>query len=71
MTENSYKILTWLKTNDGATAKEVAEATNITKRLVDSYFSAAIEGPGLGYRDRSVSPSKLHLTLEGKEFKQE
>lgn len=71
MTDNSYKILTWLKTNDGATAKGVSEATDIAKRLVDSYFSAAIEAKGLGYRDRTSSPSKLHLTAEGQAYEQE
>ena len=42
MTDNSYKILKYLKENNGATAIEVSEATGIQKRLVDSYFSAGI-----------------------------
>lgn len=71
MTDNSYKILKYLKEHDGATAKEVSEATEISKRLVDSYFSAAIDGGGLGSRDRSVSPSQLHLNEQGMAYTQE
>ena len=41
------------------------------KRRVDSYFSAAIEGAGLGYRDRNYTPSKLYLNEQGMEYEQD
>ena len=70
MTANSYKILKYLKEHNGSTAKEVAAEVGIEKRLVDSYFSAAIAGGGLGERDRSVTPSKLVLNEQGLAYEQ-
>jgi len=71
MTENSYKILNYLKKNNPSTAKEVAAALEMEKRRVDSYFSAAIEGADLGYRDRSYTPSKLFLNEKGLAYEQD
>lgn len=71
MTENSYKILNYLKKNNPSTAKDIAAALQMEKRRVDSYFSAAIEGAGLGYRDRNYTPSKLFLNEEGMEYEQD
>jgi len=71
MSENSYKILTYLKSHNGATALEVSEATNIQKRLVDSYFSAAIANKDLGYRDTTATPARLFLNEKGMQFTQE
>lgn len=72
MTAQSYKILNYLKEHEGAaTAKEIAEALGMEKRRVDSYFSAAIAGAGLGERDQSVTPSILRLNSEGMNFTQE
>lgn len=65
MTANSYKILQYLQKNNGATAIEVAEATGIQKRLVDSYFSAAIIKADLGERDVSTTPARLILNAKG------
>lgn len=70
MTGYSYEILKFLKKNNGSTAKEVGEALGMTKRRVDSYFSAAIAGEGLGERDQSVSPSKLVLNDKGMAYTQ-
>lgn len=70
MTDTSYKILNYLKQHNGVTAKEIATALDIEKRRVDSCFSAAIAGAGLGERDRSVSPSILTLNAEGLAYKQ-
>lgn len=71
MTENSYKILNYLKKNNPSTAKEVAAALEMEKRRVDSYFSAAIEGADLGYRDRNHTPSKLFLNEKGLAYEQD
>lgn len=71
MTENSYKILNFLKKNNPSTAKQVAAALNMEKRRVDSYFSAAIEGADLGFRDRTSTPSKLFLNDKGMNYEQE
>ena len=38
MTKQSYEILNYLKEHGESTAKEVAEALNMEKRRVDSYF---------------------------------
>ena len=71
MTDNSYKILKYLKEHNPSTAKEVAAALQMQKRRVDSYFSAAIEGADLGYRDRTFTPSKLFLNENGLEYEQD
>lgn len=70
MTSYSYDILNYLKEHNGATAKEVAEALDMEKRRVDSYFSAAIAGEGLGERDRTVTPSRLVLNEKGLNYVQ-
>jgi len=70
MTDTSYKILNYLKKNNGSTAKEVSVALEIEKRRVDSCFSAAIEQAGLGARDRSVTPSRLVLNEKGMAYEQ-
>ena len=67
MTENSYKILQYLQKHNGATALEVAQALNMEKRLVDSYFSAGIIRNGLGMRDEKTTPAKLLLNELGKQ----
>lgn len=71
MTVNSYKILQYLQKNNGATALEVAEALEIEKRLVDSYFSAGIKKNGLGDRDTTSTPAKLILNDMGMKYTQE
>ena len=70
MTANAYKILEYLKLHNGVTAKEVSENVGIQKRLVDSYFSAAIVGQGLGYRNNDTKPAALTLTTAGLEYNQ-
>lgn len=70
MTDTSYAILNYLKEYNGSTAKVVSEALEIEKRRVDSCFSAAIAGADLGYRDRSVTPSRLFLNEKGMEYTQ-
>ena len=70
MTDNSYKILKYLKENNGATAVEVSEATGIQKRLVDSYFSAGIIKNGYGERDSSTTPAILILNDAGLAYEQ-
>lgn len=71
ISENSMKILNYLKEHNGSTAIEVSEAINMQKRLVDSYFSAGIVKNNLGYRDREVTPSKLYLNDAGMHYVQE
>jgi hypothetical protein len=68
MTENSYKILQYLQTYGDSTAIDIAEALNLEKRRVDSYFSAGIAKADLGMRDLSVSPAVLRLTDAGKSY---
>ena len=68
--ENSYKILQYLKENNGATAIEVSEATGIQKRLVDSYFSAGIIKNGYGERDLTTTPTRLILNDAGLVYEQ-
>jgi len=70
MTDTSYGILNYLKEHNGATAKEVAVALDMEKRRVDSCFSAAIAGAGLGERDKSVTPSSLVLNEKGLSYVQ-
>lgn len=70
MTDTSYQILKYLKEHNGATAKQISEALDIEKRRVDSCFSAAIQGAGLGVRDRSVSPSTLTLNDKGLQYEE-
>jgi hypothetical protein len=52
MSENSRKILEFLKDNHGAdlTAADVAEALGLPKKTVDGAFTSAIQKKGLGYR---------------------
>ena len=71
MTKQSYEILNYLKEHGESTAKGVAEALNMEKRRVDSYFSAAIMNAGLGERDTTQSPSILRLNEEGMAYTQE
>lgn len=70
MTDTSYTILKYLKEHNGSTAKMVSGALEIEKRRVDSCFSAAIAGADLGYRDRSVTPSRLFLNEKGLAYTQ-
>ena len=71
ISENSMKVLNYLKEHNGSTAVTVAEAINMQKRLVDSYFSAGIVKNNLGYRDRESTPSKLFLNEAGMNYTQE
>lgn len=71
ISENSMKVLNYLKEHNGSTAAEVAKAIDMQKRLVDSYFSAGIVKNELGYRDREVTPSKLYLNEAGMNYTQE
>jgi hypothetical protein len=52
MSENSRKILEFLKDNNGVdlTAADVAEALGLPKKTVDGAFTSAIQRKGLGYR---------------------
>lgn len=69
MTDNSYKILEYLKQHNRVTALEVSKALGIEKRLVDSYFSAAIAKAGMGVRT-SDNPAKLEINEKGMEYTQ-
>ena len=70
ISENSMKILNYLKEHNGSTAAEVSEAINMQKRLVDSYFSGGIIKNDLGYRDKEVSPALLYLNEKGMNYEQ-
>ena len=52
MSENSKKILNYLKEINGAnvTAADIAEALGLEKRSVDGSFTSAIQLKGLGVR---------------------
>ena len=79
MSENSRKILDFLKANNGVnlTAADVAEALGLPKKTVDGAFTSAIQRKGLGIRtpaeveleDGSHKAVKfLSLTAEGLAF---
>ena len=69
MTEQTTKILNYLKEHEGAgTAKEIADALDMEKRRVDSFFSAGIIKAGLGERDMSTTPSTLRLNEDGMNY---
>ena len=70
VSKNSMKIIEYLKENNGATAAEISEALGIQKRLVDSYFSAAVIQNDLGYRNEET-PAKLILNDKGLAFSNE
>lgn len=76
MSENSRKVLAYLKENNGnnVTSADVAEALGLTKRQVDGCFTSAFQKKGYGERipaeveldDGTHRPVKiLHLTAEG------
>lgn len=52
MSENSKKVLNFLKANAGAdvTAADVAAELGLEKRTVDGAFTSAIQRKGYGYR---------------------
>lgn len=79
MSENSKKVLNYLKEINGAdvTSADVAEALGLEKRQVDGIFTSAIQKKGLGVRtpaeveleDGSHKAIKLlSLTSEGLAF---
>lgn len=70
LSDNTMKILNYLKLHNGSTANEVAEAIDMQKRLVDSYFSGGIIKNDLGYRDKEVTPAKLYLNEKGMHYEQ-
>ena len=59
MSENSVKVLNYLKEINGAqvTAADVAEALGLEKRQVDGIFTSAIQRKGLGVR----TPAEIEL----------
>lgn len=72
MSENSVKLLTYLKENVGVkqTADEVAEATGLAKATITGAFTAFVK-KGLGVREEAQVPgtvdvSFLTITDEGK-----
>ncbi len=70
LSENTMKVLNYLKEHNGSAAIDVAEAIDMQKRLVDSYFSAGIVKNDLGYRDREVTPALLYLNEKGMNYTQ-
>lgn len=79
MSENSKKVLNYLKENNGAdvTAADVAAALGIEKKSVDGAFTSAIQRKGYGVREEAEveledgSHAKvkfLRLTSEGMTF---
>ena len=72
MSKQSIDIIKYLQEHDGAaTAKEIAEALEMEKRRVDSFFSASVIRAGMGERDTSESPSVLRLNESGMAFEPE
>lgn len=59
MSENSRKVLTYLKEVNGehVTAADVAEALGLEKRQIDGIFTSAIQRKGLGVR----TPAEIEL----------
>ena len=53
MSENTVKVLTFLKENNGKnlTAADVAEALGLEKKSVDGSFTSGIQRKGLGLRE--------------------
>jgi len=70
LSDNAMKILNYLKLHNGSTAAEIAEAIEMQKRLVDSYFNGGIVKNDLGYRDKEVSPNLLYLNEKGMNYEQ-
>ena len=70
LSENTMKVLNYLKEHNGSAAIDVAEDIDMQKRLVDSYFSAGIVKNDLGYRDREVTPALLYLNEKGMNYTQ-
>lgn len=79
MSENSKRVLNYLKENDGVdlTAADVATALGIEKRSVDGAFTSALQRKGYGERipaeveleDGTHKAVKLlRLTPAGKAF---
>ena len=79
MSENSKRVLNFLKENDGVdlTAADVASALGIEKRSVDGAFTSALQRKGYGERipaeieleDGTHKAVKfISLTDEGKNF---
>ena len=79
MSENSKRVLNFLKENDGVdlTAADVASALGIEKRSVDGAFTSALQRKGYGERipaeieleDGTHKAVKfISLTEEGKNF---
>ena len=79
MSENSRKVLDYLKEVNGAnvTAADVAEALGLEKRQVDGSFTSAIQRKGLGLRTEAEIELEdgthkkvnfLSLTAEGMKF---
>ena len=71
MSENSIKVLNYLKDNNGAnlTAADVAEALDLPKATVNGVFTA-LQKKGLGVRTEATVPgtaeiSALSITDEG------
>ena len=59
MSENSKKVITFLKENNGkkVTSEDVANALGLTKKQVDGCFTSAIQKKDLGVR----TPAKVDL----------
>lgn len=79
MSENSKKVLNYLKENNGAdvTAADVAAALGIEKKSVDGAFTSAIQRKGYGVREEAevelednshMKVKFLRLTPEGMAF---
>lgn len=79
MSENSKKILNYLKQNDGVnlTAADVADALGLDKKVVNGAFTSAIQRKTLGERvesERQLSDGThekvkyLKLTQAGMDF---
>lgn len=70
MKEQSYKVVQYLQKKNGSTAAEVAEALDLTKRLVDSIFSSAVVRGGLGERKTVNEKNLLILNEKGLKYEQ-
>lgn len=59
MSENSKKVLMYLKKNNGAslTSQDVADATGLTRKQVDGIFTSAIQKKEYGVR----TPAEIEL----------
>lgn len=71
MKDSSFKVIEYLQKHNNVSAQEVAEALGLTKRFVDSVFSAVIVREKRGERKILSGKTVLSLNTAGKSLKKD